>query len=61
MKRYGTVLVFKKHLSKKQIEDSLKKIQEILDSCSIDKEFKRVPFTVNEYDDTLGGPAWYLP
>ena len=66
MKRRGSVLVFKRGVTKKQAEVALRKIQDVLqenyhikyDRC--DKPV-RCSFVVNEFDERDGGPVWYIP
>jgi hypothetical protein len=64
MTRYGTVLVFKSGVSKKQAAQALEKIRDVLqdDYCCEDwTSDERVPFIVHEFDDEMGGPVWYIP
>ena len=68
MKRFGSVLVFKRGVTKKQAEAALKKIQDVLADDYWIKDFdiktghgEKAKFIVNEFDDKWGGPVWYLP
>jgi len=65
MKRFGTVLVFKRGVTKKQAEEALQKIQDILDDHrhgrEVDGKWVNNLFHINEFDDKMGGPVWYLP
>ena len=66
MKRYGTVLVFDRGASKKDIRRALNKISNVLEEnrCIISCKggtYKRADYRIEEFDDKLGGPVWYLP
>ena len=66
MKRYGTVLVFKKGVKKHDIEKALRSIAHVLQPDYFLKRdaksyLQYAPYRVEEYDDKLGGPVWYLP
>ena len=66
MKRLGSVLVFKRGVSKKQAEVALRKIQDVLQEKSHIKYDEhdrpvRCSFVVNEFDERYGGPVWYIP
>jgi hypothetical protein len=59
MKRYGTVLVFKKGITAKQAADALAKIKDVIDLDGYVR--KGIEDRVQEYDDRYGGPVWYIP
>jgi len=67
MRRYGTVIVFKKGVTKKQAEKALAKLE---DSGVVEVNEWQDPYTydtmhtpmVESYDDKYGsGPVWYIP
>ena len=70
MKRFGTVLVFKRGVTKREAEEALEKIRDVLtEDYWIDQGnpklengmYNHVPFNVHEFDDEMDGPVWYLP
>lgn len=53
----GAVLVFKEGITKKQAEEALDKIKEVLDP-----EYWRWEMPpVHEFNPDHGGPVWYIP
>jgi len=65
MKRHGTVLVFKKTATKKDIDAALKSISYVLEEnyhlTKSKSGYTHIPFRIEEFDDEIGGPVWYLP
>ena len=65
MKRYGTVLVFKREVSAEEIQEALEKIAGVLDDgywLEPGQNLGRtVAFRLEEFDGEEGGPAWYIP
>lgn len=55
--QYGTVLVFKKTVTKAQAEAALKKIYDVVE---LDYYVAKEPY-VNEFNPEWGGPVWYIP
>jgi hypothetical protein len=56
-KQTGTVLVFKKGVSKEEVKERLKALNDILDSGY----YLRGQPTVREFNPDWGGPVWYIP
>lgn len=55
--RYGTVLVFKKKVTKEQAEAALAKIADVIE---MEYYVTKKP-TVYEFNPEYGGPVWYIP
>jgi len=77
MKRFGTVLKFKKGVTREQAAQALAKISDLIELRKSVVEMPKGrtvarlehcierPATINdevhEYDDEYGGPVWYIP
>ncbi len=60
MKRFGTVLVFRQGVLKKQALDALRRLNDVLEDPiegHDEAEFK----WIRTFDDRDGGPVWYVP
>ena len=74
-KRFGSVIVFKKGVTKAQAAKALATLAAVVDFPEKVYEYPRVgprqvkqvevPFThehaVHDFDDEHGGPVWYIP
>lgn len=58
MKRLGSVVVFKKGITKAQAEAALKSLATVLDE---NYQYPKGLPRVHEYDDAYGGPVFYIP
>lgn len=63
VERIGAVIVFKKNLNRKHAETILNSIREYidLDQKVGENDWEKISNSLNEFDDELGGPVWYLP
>ena len=73
--RFGAVLKFKAGVERSEAIEALRKLKHLLDVPETVHDYKRNsdgslrpverPFTgkdlVQDYDDSYGGPVWYIP
>ena len=63
MKRFGAVVTFKPGTTREEAAEALRKIEDVLNISDfwLDRGEDPIEMLVNDFDDTYGGPVWYIP